>query len=300
MAARRVAVEEEESEMTETEYLAPSTKDEALLILKEQGTRARVVAGCTNVIPDLRAKKLAPQWLVDISGVEELRYIEKKGQSVHLGPLSTLADLLNSDIIKNHAGVLHQACRAFADPLVRQRATVGGNLANASPAADSAAPLLALRAVVLIESTLAGERAVPLEEFLVGPNRTVLKPDELITGIRFDSDAHLKKNFIKFGLRKAMAISLVSVAVSLRMVADQVAEATVAFGAVAPKPIRAHRLEAYLAGKRLSNEDLAEAAKIAEGEVSPISDIRASAEYRRHLSGVLFRRAVKLAVKGES
>ncbi|MCL5046775.1 MAG: xanthine dehydrogenase family protein subunit M [Actinobacteria bacterium] len=283
--------------MSPVRYWAPKTKDEALSILKEEGPRARVVAGGTNVIPDLRAKKLTAQSLVDISGIDELRCIEKGEGSVQIGPLTTIADLLDSEIIKAEAGLLGQACRAFADPLVRHRATLGGNLANASPAADSAAPLLALGTDVLIESAPAGKRAVPLEEFFLGPNRTALGPDELITGIRVHSDAHLKKRFIKFGLRKAMAISLVSVAVALRMEADQVAGATVAFGAVAPTPIRAPWVEAYLTGKRISEESLAEAARIAEWEVSPISDIRATSEYRRHLSGVLLRRAIQSAVK---
>ncbi len=281
--------------MNRLKYVSPKTKAEALRILSEEGPGAKVVAGCTNVLPDLRAQKYSPQLLVDISGIRELASIAGDGSGVTLGSLVTIDDLITSEVIGAHAGLLRQAAAVFADPHVRRRATLGGNLANASPAADSAVPLLALGAVLKVESS-AGERLVDLSDFFLGPHRNALRPDEIITGVRFESDANHKKNFIKFGLRKAMAISLVTVAVSLQVSENRIVRAGAAFGAVAPTPVRARRVEAFLTGKLVSPDLLDEATAMVAGEVSPITDIRSSAGYRGHLSGILFRRATEAAL----
>jgi len=282
--------------MYKMRYTAPRTLTEALRLLAEE-SNVYVVAGSTNVVPDLRARKIKPSLLLSIENLGELRGIHVDGDVVTVGALTTINELLTSHDIRVHAGILHQAAQRFADPLVRNRATVGGNLANASPAADTAVPLLALDAVLCICSAKE-ERDVPLSTFFAGPGRTVLKRDELIRAIKFPSDSANRKTFIKFGLREAMAISLVSVGVELRLQEDEVTYAKVAFGAVAPTPIRGFRTEEFLLGKKLTTEVLDEARQVASQEVRPISDVRATESYRRYISGVLLVRAMKMALGG--
>ncbi|MEW6242917.1 MAG: xanthine dehydrogenase family protein subunit M [Bacillota bacterium] len=283
--------------MYKMRYAAPRTLTEALRLLGEEREGVYVVAGSTNVLPDLRAKKIRPSLLLSIEKLGELKGIHADGDVVTVGALTTINELLASRDIELNAGILHQAAQRFADPLVRNRATIGGNLANASPAADSAVPLLALDAVLDICSAR-GEREVPLSSFFTGPGKTVLERDELIRAVRFPSDSENQKAFIKFGLREAMAISLVSVGVELRIQKDEVAYARVAFGAVAPTPMRGFRTEEFLVGKKLTAEVLDEARQVASREVRPISDVRATESYRRHISGVLLGRAIKMALGG--
>lgn len=276
-------------------YALPKTKGEALAILEEAGSRGRVVAGCTNVLPDIRAKKTGASILVDISGLEELKGITVTEDKVIIGSLTTICELLHSEEIATHGQVLWQACRQFADPLVRNRATIGGNLANASPAADGVVPLLALEAVVTVESA-AGTREVPVAEFFSGPGQSVLQPGELITSVSFPKASTMKSAFIKFGLRKAMAISLASIGLVLGMQGGSIGQVRIALGALAPTPVRARQTESYLTGKEINPEVMARAMELVRTEVKPISDVRASREYRRHLSGVLLKRALESAL----
>lgn len=281
--------------MSKFAYVLPETKEEALTILKEASSKARIVAGCTNILPDLRNKKITDCVLVDISNLEELKGIKATGDTVTLGSLTTITELLCSDIIANHAAVLGRACKVFADPLVRNRATIGGNLANASPAADGVIPLMALDASVTVES-LAGKKEVPVTEFFVGPGKSVLKPDELITAVNFAKTTNMKSAFIKFGLRKAMAISLANIGVVLETAGDKITRVRIALGALAPTPLRATKTEEFLLGNNISSEVLEQAANIVKTEVDPISDVRASREYRLHLTGVLLKRAIGAAL----
>ncbi|WP_054938082.1 FAD binding domain-containing protein [Moorella stamsii] len=277
-------------------YILPKTKQEALMVLNETGEKGRIVAGSTNILPDIRARKITGCILVDISGLRELKGIEAAGETVTVGSLTTISELLQSEIIARDAKVLWQACRRFADPLVRNRATIGGNIANASPAADGVVPLLALEATVNVESQAAGKREIPLTEFFTGPGKSVLQPGELITSVSFAKTTAMKGAFIKFGLRKAMAISLASIGIVLGFSGDTITQARIALGALAPTPLRARETENYLSGKQISDEVMARASELITTEVKPISDVRASQAYRWHLTGVLFRRAIEAAL----
>lgn len=278
--------------MNQFKYISPKTKEEVLRILKEERTNAHIVAGCSNVLPDIRDKNLTPKFLVDITNIEELRGINKKKGKIYIGPLTTIAELINSEVILKEGKGLHQAAEQFADPIVRNSATVGGNLVDASPAADMAVPLLALDASLKIES-VERKRDVRLKDFFIGPEKTILREDEMITGIEFES-SNINKNgcFIKLGLRKAMAIAVASIAVNLEVRENKIAQVRIAMGSVAPTPIKLTVVEEFLKNKEVNNNGLIEEAinKVRE-EVDPISDIRASAEYRRYVSGILFKRA---------
>ena len=201
--------------MNQFKYVSPENKEEALKILKEEGVNACIVAGSTNVLPDIKIKKLSPKILVDITAIEELRGIDKKKDKICISPLTTIAELAHSELILKESKVLIQAAEQFADPLVRNNATIGGNLVTASPAADIAVPLLTLGAIIKIES-VRQKREVKLKEFFLGPGKTVLQDDEMIVGIEFEqSDINKNGYFVKLGQRKAMAIAIVSLALKI-------------------------------------------------------------------------------------
>jgi len=279
--------------MNQFKYVSPKTKEEVLEILKQEKSEACIVAGCTNVLPDIKVKKLNPKILVDITAIEELRGIDKKKDKICIGPLTTIAELINSELILKESKILIQAAQEFADPLVRNNATIGGNLVTASPAADMAVPLLTLDAFIKIES--AGEkRKVKLKEFFFEPGKTVLQDDEMIVGIEFEqSDINKNGYFIKLGQRKAMAIAIASLALNLEVKQKKIIQIRIAMGSVAPMPIRLTGTEKYLANKEIDDKLVEDAMDRVREEVKPISDIRASEEYRRYISGILFKRAFK-------
>ncbi|RLB30521.1 MAG: hypothetical protein DRH11_14705 [Deltaproteobacteria bacterium] len=288
--------------MIEAEYVAPSNLGELFKSIEGRAERVKFVAGCTNVLPDLRAQNPAPMLLVDLTGIEDLRRIEENNGVISIGSLATMTELAASEIIRTHGPILASAARALGNPLTRNRATIGGNIADASPAADTAPPLLALEATIHTEGASHAKREIPVEEFFIGPNQTVLNQGELITRITFpipkDPSA---SSHIKFGLRNAMAISVVSVAVVLEMQGNLCHRARIALGSVAPKPIRAYLTEKELEGRKITEEVLESCAEVVKKEISPITDIRASAQYREHVTGVLLKRALwQAAREGEN
>jgi carbon-monoxide dehydrogenase medium subunit len=277
--------------MNQFKYISPKTIEEVLEILQQEKSEACLVAGCSNVLPYIKDKKLPAKLLLDISGIEELNYIKKSEGEIYIGAGTTISDLINSKIIREECNVLYQAAEEFADPTVRNSATIGGNLADASPAADVAPPLLVLDAVLEAESK-DGKREISLKNFFVGPRKTVLHDGEMITSIKIKNDT-INKNgcFIKLGLRQAMAISLATVALTLEVEKDKVADVRIAMGSVAPTPLRLIKVEGFLKNKKIDDELIEEAVKKVREEVKPIGDVRASAEYRKYISGILFKRA---------
>jgi len=277
--------------MNQFKYISPENKEEALKILKEERVNSCIVAGSTNVLPDIKDKNLTPKILVDITAIKELRGVDKKKDKICIGPLTTIAELINSEFILKESRILIQAAEQFADPLVRNNATIGGNLVTASPAADMAVPLLTLDALIKIES-VREKREVKLKEFFLGPGKTILQDDEMIVGIEFEqSDINKNGYFIKLGQRKAMAIAIASVAVNLEVRQNKISQIRIAAGSIAPIPIRLTIVEEFLENKEISNKLVEEAMNKVSEEVNPISDIRASEEYRRYISGILFKRA---------
>ena len=277
--------------MNQFKYISPKTKEEVLEILKQEKSEACIVAGCSNVLPYIKDKIISKKLLVDISGIEELNYIKKSEGKLCIGAATTISDLINSKIIREECNILYQAAEQFADPTIRNSATIGGNLADASPAADVAPPLLVLDAVLEVEN-MDAKREISLKNFFVGVRKTVLHDDEMITSIKIKNDS-INKNgyFIKLGLRQAMAISLATVALILEVEKDKVADVRIAMGSIAPTPLRLIKVEGFLKNKEINDELIEESIKKVREEVKPIGDVRASAEYRRYVSGILFKRA---------
>lgn len=277
-------------------YARPDTLEEVLAVLAEVGAGGRVLAGGTDLMLGVRAGKEFTT-LINISRVEELRGIHVRDGALEVGATVTVARLLRSAEVREQAPLLWQAANHFASPLVRSRATLGGNLGNASPAADLALALLASDAEVLLASR-AGRRALSVEQLILGPGRTALTPGELIIGVRIPARGRERfHRFEKSGPRPALEISLAAVAVSLEVVEGRVVEPRIAYGAVAPVPLRGRRVEELLAGRPLTPEVIDEAAAAAAAEVRPIDDVRGTAIYRRRLVAAFLRRCLAAALE---
>lgn len=277
--------------LPEFDLLMPQTLPEALDLLAEGAPDVTPLAGGTNLIVDMRVGRHCPSVLMNIAGLDELRGIQMDDGHIVVGGTTTVAELLDDPLVVQHAPALREAAAVFANPLVRNRATVGGNLVDASPAADTAPPLLVLNAMVELTSQ-EGTRRVPLKEFLVGVRETVRQPHELLTAVRWlVPPPRSAAAFSKLALRKADAISVVNAAVMV--VKDEngrCRQAHIALGAVAPTPIRAHAAEDLLRGQMLTNEAIAQAAYLTGEATCCIDDIRGSATYRRQVVEVLVRR----------
>ncbi len=284
-------------------YILPATLDEALDALAEFGPKARLVAGSTDLMLELkRGQRPEVEALIDITRIAGLEtiHLDEDGW-VHLGPLVTHNHVVASSLLRQRAFPLVKACWEVGSPQIRNRGTVAGNLITASPANDTIAPLMALGARVTLRSK-GGERTVALEDFYTGVRRTVMRPDEMLVDIAFPAlQPHQRGTFLKLGLRRAQAISVVNVAVVLTFADEpqrRVAEARITLGAVAPTIVHAEEAEAYLAGKTLDEATIAEAAKLAVRAARPIDDLRGSAAYRRKMVKVLVRRALEAIAQG--
>lgn len=279
------------------EYHRPTTLSEALRLAAEC-PGARYIAGGTDVLVRIRADRERPEALISLNRVDALAGIEV-GSPTRIGARATIGDVLRHGGLRAAYPLLGQAARPFASVQVRNLATVAGNLCNASPAADMAPVLLALDARVAVEGP-AGPREVALDAFFMGPGHTTLASGELVTAILLDSrhddtcSCFLRKS------RVGMDIALASVAVHCRLVGGRLEHVRIAAGAVAPRPIRLRAAEELLEGREVVHghgRDLFdEAARVAIGEIAPITDIRASADYRRRLTGVLLVRALTSAI----
>ena len=276
------------------QYFTPGGLDEVIDLLDVHRGHARVVAGATDLILELeRGLRPGITTLIDISrlaGLDEIRS-DDEGR-IHLGCLVTHNQVAASRLIVERAFTLARACWEVGAPQIRNRGTVAGNLITASPANDSITPLMALRAEVTLRSK-SGERRVPLSAFYTGVRRTVLREDELLTSISFPAPTGLRSAFYKLALRRAQAISVVNVAVVLKMDGPRVGRASITLGAVAPTIIHAPEAEAALTGRSLSPDTMQSAADLAAAAAHPIDDLRASAAYRRKMVGVSTLRCLR-------
>jgi CO/xanthine dehydrogenase FAD-binding subunit len=280
------------------DYLEPSTIDEALSLLSQNKGRARVIAGGTDLLPKLKRREIkAPQYLIDLKRIPNLDYVtydEVGGLS--LGALVTIHAVETSPIVQERYGVLFQAAKSMASTQVRNRGTIAGNLCNAVPSADTAPALLTLEASLRLTSQK-GERIVNIEDFFTGPNETVLTDEEILQEIHVPSlPPHSRGTYLKLTPRRSMDLALVGVAAVVVAEDGVCDDIRIALGAVAPTPIRASRAEEVVRGQRLSDEVIERAAQIASGECHPISDHRASAEYRCTMVEVLTKRAIQQAI----
>lgn len=282
------------------EYVRPENMKDALLVMKKWEDKAKWIAGGTNVIPDRRTKAIKPDVLVDISHFKNLSYIKEEKKRIRIGGLTTISEMVSSAILQKCAPILSGAANQLGNPLVRNRATIAGNLADASPAADTSVPLLVLEATVVAVREGRAPREIPIDQFFLGPNLTVLRKDEMIKEILFMKPrAESKMGYFKLGLRNAMAISVVSVAILMEMEKTKCKKARIAFGAVAPTPIRAYKTEEMLVDREITTEWIETCSDQVKKEVHPITDIRASAEYRRSMASVFLRRLMQQGILGE-
>ena len=277
------------------EYHEPKTLLEASSLLKELGDKAMVFAGGTDIIPKMRLKRFSPAHLVNIKGIKNLRGIEF-GESLSIGALTTFNDILFSQVINEKYPVLTEVCGHIASHQVRNLATVGGNLCNAAPSADSAPILMVLDSEVEIFS-VNGTRTILLENLFKGPGAVALgKGDILIRIIVPEPKENTGHAYIKHTVRRSLDIAIVGVAVRLTMDEGGICnEARIVVGASAPIPLRAVKAERILAGIRLEPEVIEDACRAASSEISPIDDVRGSAEYRREMTEVNLKRAVETA-----
>ncbi len=274
-------------------YVSAKDVGHAVALLGEHGAKAKILAGGTDLLVELKHVVHNPEIIVDVSRLRELKDIAIVVDGLHIGALATHSDIMNSPIIRRMFPALVEAAHSIGAVQTRNLGTLGGNLVTCVPSMDSGPALIALDASVTVASS-SGQQRMPLADLFVGPRKTSLKPGDLLIDIVIPKE-NLDKPaaFEKFGLRKGQALALVNAAASFWVGDKSVFVAPrIALGAVAPTVIRARKAEAFLDGCKISAEAMAEAGRIAAIEAKPISDFRASADYRRDLVAVLVKRAL--------
>lgn len=273
------------------DYAKPQDLEEALSFLSKAPEATKILAGGTDLIIQLRSRETEAEYILDLGGLEELKQIRLEGENIILGSMTTFTQVEEDPIIRKHVPVLAEAAGSVGSPQIRNRGTVGGNIANAAVAADSVPALMALDAKVKLVST-AGERVVELVEVPVGLNKTSIRRDEILTEIIIPVP---KENtlgaFIKIGRRKAMAIARLNLALQVTFEADRIASARLALGAVGTTAYRVPEVEELLAGQVLSAELVDKACKTVNEVVANKLGSRPTAPYKKTIAAAALRRA---------
>ncbi len=281
-----------------TRFVTATSIEQVLELLAANGKEARLINGGTDLMIEIERKVRTPSIVIDVSRVPALDEIQFEDGTFHLGAGVTHNQVVGNALLRAHAYPLVRACWEVGAPQIRNRGTIAGNLVTASPANDTITPLMALGAWVTLASAKRGERQLDLDEFMQGVRKTALAPDEMLTEIAFPA---LKENergtFIKLGLRRAQAISVVNVAVVLGFSGgnpetNAVESVWITLGSVAPTIVKATEAQAFLVGKRLEDATIEQAARLAMRAARPIDDIRGTADYRREMVRVLVARAL--------
>ena len=278
-------------------FVTATTVEQALSLLAEHGQEARIINGGTDLIVEIEHRMRSPKVVIDVSRISGLDSIRLENGIFHLGAGVTYNQAVAHNELVEKAFPLASACWQVGSPQIRNRATIAGNLVTASPAGDAIPPLIAMGVRVTVQSQQRGRRDVALEQFVLGVRRTVLEPDELVTGVSVPALKGTQAGtFIKLGLLQGAAISVANVAVVLGFSAasrqSQIESARIALGSVAPTIVMAEDAQRFLIGKKLDDGVIAEVARLAIQAARPIDDIRGSAEYRRKMVGVLVSRAL--------
>ena len=275
-------------------YARPTTLDEALQAVASGGEDVKIMAGGQSLIPVMRLRLAAPETVVDLTRVPELRGVRDDGDAIVIGAMTTHSDVISDPLIAEHAPLIAEATETVADRQVRHRGTFGGALAHADPAGDLPAVALALDAQFVIAGP-GGRRTVPAPEFFVDYLTTALADGEVLVEVRVPKlMGTWGMHYEKFN-RVAQAWSIVAVAAVVRREGDRIAEARIGLTNMGPTPLRAGGVEAALAGVPATAEAVAAAAEHAAEGTSPSSDLNGQADYREHLARVLTRRAVTVA-----
>jgi carbon-monoxide dehydrogenase medium subunit len=281
----------------EINYEVPSTVAQAVTMLKRHGEKARPLVGGTDLLIQLRAGVRRPEFIVDLKHIKELRQIKfdaKKG--LRLGAAVPCIEVYESEVMRKHYPGLTEAAHLIGSLQIQNRASVGGNLCNGSPAADTTPALIALGAKARITGGKA--REVPVEDFVTSPGRTVLTPNEILVEFVIPAPKpHSSDAYLRFIPRNEMDIAVVGVGTSITLDGDVVKAARISLGAVGPTPIFAKKAGDSLIGKTLDNAAIEAAAQLAIEDATPIDDMRGTAEFRKHVTGVLTRRTIQIAAE---
>ncbi|WP_457253892.1 FAD binding domain-containing protein [Pedococcus sp. P5_B7] len=275
------------------DYVAPTSVADALAALAEAGDDAKVLAGGQSLLPILRMRLNAPAKVIDLGRIEELKGVSEDGDHIVIGAMTTYADVLASDLVRQHAGLLTDAITEVADPQIRHRGTVGGALVHADPAGDVGAPALALDTEFVITGS-GGERTVAATDFFQDLFETAVGEGELLTAIRIPKHTGWGHRYEKF-VRVSHQWSIVAVAATVRVDGGTIAEARVGLTNMGSTPLRATAVEQALVGRAATDEAVRDACAAAADGTNPPSDLNGDSDYRKHLATVLARRAVLAA-----
>lgn len=281
------------------DFHEPLSLAEACQMMREFGRKARPLAGGTDLMVNMKKKILSPDHLVSLSRIDELKSVECSDSLLKIGACVTVAELAESEAIRKHWSAVCTGAKALGSPLIRNLATIGGNIASARPAADLPPSLMAYNAKVLLKKS-SGERIVPLDDFFKGPGLTELQADEILTEIRIETPPPYSGcAYINMGVRKTQDCNIINVAsfISLDSPDGLIKTARIVMGCVGPKHLRACSAEASLIGKKASEAIFAQAGELAMKDCSPIDDFRGSAEYKRAMVAVLTKRTLATAYK---
>ena len=281
------------------DYHAPATLDEALALLGKLGDSAKILAGGQSLIPAMRFRLASPEILVDINRIADLSYLEERGDHLAIGAMCREHTLEASPVVATSYPLLFDTAQVIADPLVRNKATVGGNLAHADPANDHPATMLAYNAQIVARSA-SGTRTIAIDDFFVGLFETSLKPGEILTEVRVPKPgAHAGGAYQKIE-RKVGDYAVAAVAVQLTVSGTTISHLRIGLTNVSPIPMRAKAAEAALIGKPLTDDVLEAAAKAAAAECEPSADLRGQVDYKRDMVRVLTKRVVRRAFERAS
>ena len=273
-------------------YVKPGGLNDLLNIKDELKASGLPLAGGSNLLVYIKENSIRQGTLIDISDIDDLRGVEKDDSRIVIGAGETITNLMKSEILNSSIPFFTESLHDFANPLIRNKATIGGNLADASPVADTAPPLLVLNSMANI-SSVNGKRRIALEDFFVGPRKNCLDNNEILESIDFELPERGSGTYIKFGLREGTSIAVTSVALWIVANGDRVEDIRIALGGVAPKPIRAKKTEAIFKGETLDLSKIENLSGNLANDMSPISDVRGSAEYRKELTINLLKKALR-------
>ncbi|MBW2633134.1 MAG: xanthine dehydrogenase family protein subunit M [Deltaproteobacteria bacterium] len=283
--------------MINYEYFKPESLDEVFELMQQYGSRAALVAGGTDVMVFIKQSNHSPEVLISLRGLTDLSYI-RKNEGYHIGALATHRMLEQSKMVKNDLTALHQGASQVGSVQVRNVGTLGGNICNAAPSADTAGPLLILDAVMVLQSP-EGQRRVPIEQFFIGPSETVKKDDEVLVEIEIPAEmSRFKTAYCKHARRQAMNLPIIGVSVGVLLEGDVIADSRIALTVVAPTPIRVPQVEAFLKGKPFEEAVLNEAGEIASSPecCMPRDSVRCEGWYREEMVRVLIPRVARAAL----
>jgi carbon-monoxide dehydrogenase medium subunit len=285
--------------MIDYRYFKPKSLDEVFDLMQQYGKRAELIAGGTDVMVFMKQSNRGPEVLISLRGLRDLCYV-RKNDNYHIGAMATHRMLETSEMLKKELTALHMGASQVGSVQVRNVATIGGNICNAAPSADTAGPLMILDAVVVLKS-IRGTRKVPIAEFFVGPSETVRKNDEVLIEIEIPREmARFGTSYLKHSRREAMNLPIIGVSVGIRLEGDKIGDARIALTVAAPTPIRIPQAEEFLVGKVFDDKTLQKAGEIASSPecCMPRDSLRCEGWYREEMVRVLIPRVARQALAG--